>query len=100
IRDYKLTGVQTCALPIFLNGVQSLTGAVPVTLKVNGKQYDLQLMPWVSLLDALREYLQLTGTKKGCDHGQCGACTVLADGVRIRSEERRVGRGGGCRRGG
>ena len=67
------------------NTAESLAGTVPVTLNVNGKQYDLQLMPWVSLLDALREYLQMTGTKKGCDHGQCGACTVLVDGVRIKS---------------
>jgi aerobic-type carbon monoxide dehydrogenase small subunit (CoxS/CutS family) len=41
--------------------------------------------PWTTLLDALREYLDLTGTKKGCDHGQCGACTVLVDGKRINS---------------
>ncbi|RYY31370.1 MAG: 2Fe-2S iron-sulfur cluster binding domain-containing protein [Chitinophagaceae bacterium] len=64
---------------------ESLAGALPVTLHVNGKRHDLELMPWVSLLDALREYLKLTGTKKGCDHGQCGACTVLVDGVRIKS---------------
>ena len=58
---------------------------VAVTLKVNGKDRDLSLDPRVSLLDALREHLHLTGTKKGCDHGQCGACTVLADGRRINS---------------
>jgi xanthine dehydrogenase YagT iron-sulfur-binding subunit len=45
----------------------------------------LTVLPWVSLLDALREHLHLTGTKKGCDHGQCGACTVLCDGKRILS---------------
>ena len=56
-----------------------------VTLKVNGQEKILQLAPWVSLLDALREYLHLTGTKKGCDHGQCGACTVLVNGTRINS---------------
>jgi xanthine dehydrogenase YagT iron-sulfur-binding subunit len=57
----------------------------PVTLTINGKQYQLQLAPWTSLLDALREYAHLTGTKKGCDHGQCGACTVLVNGKRINS---------------
>lgn len=57
----------------------------PVTLTVNGNACELNLMPWVSLLDALREYIGLTGTKKGCDHGQCGACTVLCDGNRILS---------------
>ena len=56
-----------------------------ITLKVNGRETKLNVAPWVSLLDALREHLDLTGTKKGCDHGQCGACTVLADGRRINS---------------
>lgn len=56
-----------------------------VTLKINGVEKKLQLAPWVTLLDALREYLHLTGTKKGCDHGQCGACTVLVNGRRINS---------------
>lgn len=56
-----------------------------ITLFINGNTHSLEVLPWVSLLDALREYLQLTGTKKGCDHGQCGACTVLVDGVRINS---------------
>ena len=57
----------------------------PITLKVNGRETKLNVAPWVSLLDALREHLDLTGTKKGCDHGQCGACTVLVDGRRINS---------------
>lgn len=56
-----------------------------ISLKVNGQQHQLELLPWVSLLDALRENIHLTGTKKGCDHGQCGACTVLIDGKRSLS---------------
>jgi len=56
-----------------------------ITLKVNGVDRQLEVAPWTTLLDALREYLDLTGTKKGCDHGQCGACTVLVDGKRINS---------------
>ena len=59
--------------------------AMPVTLKVNGKDHRLSLDPRTTLLDALREHLHLSGTKKGCDHGQCGACTVLVDGQRINS---------------
>src|ERR1041384_4714895 len=60
-------------------------GTIPVTLRVNGKSYPLQLEPQVTLLDALRERIGLTGSKKGCDRGQCGPCTVLADGPRINS---------------
>jgi len=56
-----------------------------VRLTVNGRTRELALDPRTTLLDALREHLQLTGTKKGCDHGQCGACTVLVDGKRINS---------------
>src|SRR4051812_21498549 len=57
----------------------------PLTLNVNGRPYVLALEPRVTLLDALREYIGLTGTKKGCDRGQCGACTVLVSGRRINS---------------
>ena len=58
---------------------------VPVSLTVNGTARDVVIAPWTTLLDLLREELDLTGTKKGCDHGQCGACTVLVDGKRINS---------------
>jgi len=56
--------------------------AIPVTLRVNGKKYDLRIDPRTTLLDCLREHLHLTGSKKGCDHGQCGACTVHINGRR------------------
>ena len=56
-----------------------------ITLTVNGSSRQLDVQPWTSLLDLLRESLDLTGTKKGCDHGQCGACTVLLDGQRVNS---------------
>lgn len=59
--------------------------SVEVQLKVNGQPYRLQIDPRTSLLDALREHLDLTGTKKGCNQGACGACTVLVDGKRINS---------------
>ena len=60
-------------------------GAVPLTLRINGSEYRLRLDPRTTLLDCLRETVVLTGTKKGCDHGQCGACTVHVNGRRVNS---------------
>ena len=60
-------------------------GNIDMQLDVNGRQYQLSLDPRTTLLDALRDHIGLTGTKKGCDHGQCGACTVLVNGVRMNS---------------
>lgn len=60
-------------------------GEMTVALNINGKQQTIAIEPRVTLLDALRERLELTGSKKGCDHGQCGSCTVLVDGQRVYS---------------
>jgi xanthine dehydrogenase YagT iron-sulfur-binding subunit len=67
------------------NASGSLPAASSITLKVNGMVKQIEVRPWVTLLDLLRERLDLTGTKKGCDHGQCGACTVLVNSKRINS---------------
>ena len=64
---------------------KKVEGVSEMKLKVNGTVRTIQAEPRVTLLDALREKLDLTGSKKGCDHGQCGACTVLVDGRRINS---------------
>jgi xanthine dehydrogenase YagT iron-sulfur-binding subunit len=65
--------------------VPPVEGAVPVTLRINGKGHSLRIDPRTTLLDCLRETVALTGTKKGCDHGQCGACTVHVNGRRVLS---------------
>ncbi len=78
----------TAALPVAMPAPPLPTAAMErhlIHLRVNGDAHTLHIEPWVSLLDLLREHLHLTGTKKGCDHGQCGACTVLVDGQRVLS---------------
>ncbi|AUW58263.1 aldehyde dehydrogenase iron-sulfur subunit [Sphingobium sp. SCG-1] len=75
-------GFATAAAPKPAEGKMDL---IPTTLKVNGKDVRLSLDPRTTLLDALREHMHLTGSKKGCDHGQCGACTVIVEGRRINS---------------
>jgi xanthine dehydrogenase YagT iron-sulfur-binding subunit len=62
-----------------------IEGAVPITLRINGKDHKLNIDPRTTLLDCIRETVVLTGTKKGCDHGQCGACTVHVNGKRVLS---------------
>ena len=91
-RDVLIVGAGSTALsaadaaerkPAMPTELSPTTGRV--TLEVNGQAHTLDVDTRTTLLDLLREHLQLTGTKKGCDHGQCGACTVLLDGRRINS---------------
>ena len=82
--------VAECWRPDGSNGTlqrnpMQVPGKLPVRISVNGIERQLELAPWTTLLDLLRDHLDLTGTKKGCDHGQCGACTVLVDGKRVNS---------------
>jgi xanthine dehydrogenase YagT iron-sulfur-binding subunit len=84
------SAVVTTAVPVMAASSVTATEAMrpvhqAVRLVVNGKTHELNVDTRTSLLDALREHLQLTGTKKGCDHGQCGACTVIANGRRINA---------------
>jgi xanthine dehydrogenase YagT iron-sulfur-binding subunit len=70
---------------VVADAAETIEGAISIRLRVNGKQLDLQVDPRTTLLDCLRETVSLTGTKRGCDHGQCGACTVHVNGRRINS---------------
>jgi xanthine dehydrogenase YagT iron-sulfur-binding subunit len=94
-RAFMTASASAAAAPLVLSATARSAGraagpgkaaeAVTVDLVVNGKPCRLELDPRTTLLDALRDHVGLTGTKKGCDHGQCGACTVLANGRRILS---------------
>ena len=95
-RAFISAGVSSAAAPLFARGLHAETlervrpmmdprDPASLTLDVNGRPHRLALDARTSLLDALREHLGLTGAKKGCDHGQCGACTVLIDGRRVLS---------------
>jgi xanthine dehydrogenase YagT iron-sulfur-binding subunit len=77
-------GIAT-ALPADAQSADSAPPAAKCALTINGERHEIEVDPRVTLLDLLREHLRLTGTKKGCDHGQCGACTVLVNGKRINS---------------
>jgi len=95
-RQFLLTTGSTVAVAVIAahvspyataTGQQSdfAVGAVEVTLRMNGRDYPLKIDPRTTLLDCIRESVRLTGTKKGCDHGQCGACTVHVNGRRVVS---------------
>jgi len=71
--------------PAAFESTPAAEGAAPLTLRINGNEHRLRLDPRTTLLDCLREIVLLTGTKKGCDHGQCGACTVHVNGARVNS---------------
>jgi len=71
--------------PAAVAGGPNIAGAIPVTLRINGQDRRLRVDPRTTLLDCIRETVALTGTKKGCDHGQCGACTVHVNGRRVNS---------------
>src|SRR6187431_1768315 len=71
--------------PVAIAAAPNIEGTVPITLRINGKDHPLRIDPRTTLLDCIRETVALTGTKKGCDHGQCGACTVHVNDRRVSS---------------
>jgi xanthine dehydrogenase YagT iron-sulfur-binding subunit len=77
--------VEAQSQPSDQTGTDDRPGTVPLALRINGKEYQLRIDPRTTLLDCVREIVALTGTKKGCDHGQCGACTVHVNGRRVNS---------------
>jgi xanthine dehydrogenase YagT iron-sulfur-binding subunit len=97
LSHFGAVGIAATAPPIFASAsphapsviearpADGVEAVVPVTLRINGKERDLKLDPRTTLLDCLRENLDMPGTKKGCDHGQCGACTVHVNGRRVNS---------------
>ena len=97
LSHFGAAGIAATAPPIFAStspqappvvetrSADVIKGTVPVTLRINGKEHTLTLDPRTTLLDCLRENLNMPGTKKGCDHGQCGACTVHVNGRRVNS---------------
>jgi xanthine dehydrogenase YagT iron-sulfur-binding subunit len=76
---------EASASPAEIADGPNIEGAIPITLRINGKDRQLRVDPRTTLLDCIRETVTLTGTKKGCDHGQCGACTVHVNGRRVNS---------------
>lgn len=93
LKNAGITSAGVAAAPLIARGAPDEKakdtfvpeGAQDVQLNINGKDYRLKLDPRTTLLDTIREHCDLTGTKKGCDHGQCGACTVHVNGKRINS---------------
>jgi xanthine dehydrogenase YagT iron-sulfur-binding subunit len=97
LSHFGAAGIAATTPPIFASALSAtpavesapaadaIERAIPVTLRINGKEHNLQLDPRTTLLDCLRENLNMPGTKKGCDHGQCGACTVHVNGRRVNS---------------